>query len=666
MKKFSCFLIILFLWGLNLTKAECFDVNNLNNRVYDFKVSRIKSPKFETPKFDPLYVNLKKTSRKMRTLEAKSRQKIYKLKNTNLLINKQDYLKSCPIDGKTIMTSSENINIDVQKIPFGNEISLYRINDINPRKNDGNPGGRGYNELIIYTPEYGLKTNTNEYGKEAIIVDNKVVAMSAMDSIIPSNGFVISGHGKAKEWIEKNVILGARVDINRTTMTISSMITPDTYIFEAQQKIKEAQEINCYYRNRRYSMVQSDFYLDKANVFLDYAKCASKSLDIVMVKKYAHNSIVYSNRAIASSVPYSCNELKGVWLRPKDKSPEKIGQILDDLKKTGIDNVFLETYYHGLTIFPCDTMKSYGMTPQRPEFSGTDVLKIWLEQAHKRDMKVHVWFQTFYIGNDIVSPIPKQLKIKQQDWLNRQYWFADSEYVQPSKAEHLGYFLDPANPEVQNYLLAILKEIVEKYDVDGINIDYIRYPVCSPENSSEFLSTSWGYTKYAMDEFKKSYGISPLDINPKDPAWCKWEEYRMNKVTSFVERLKELKCSRPDMVISAVIFPDKEQSAIIKLQDWTKWAQRAYVDAFTPLFLSSNIEFTKKYLRDMNNIKNPQVKVYAGLFEPFTLVEPTVLPQEIKAVREENADGVVIFDYAHFTTPYRQILSIRAFNKNSK
>lgn len=664
MKKIFLFLIVLSAMFTNIARAEYFDINNLNNRIYDFKVPKIKTPKFESPKFDSKY--LQKTERKMRHLQARGRKKIQQLNDMNLLVNKQDYMKGCPMDGKMLMTSSENVNIDVQKIPFGNEVSVYRINDINPRKNEGNPGGRGINELIIYTPEYGLKTNTNEYGKEAIIIDNKVVSMSAMDSIIPLNGFVVSGHGKAKEWIEKNVILGARIDINRTTMTISSIITPDTYIFEAQEKIKEAQDINNYYKRQRYSMLQSDFYIGKAQTFLEYAKCASKSLDIVMVKKYAHNSIIYSNRAIACSVPYCSTELKGVWLRPKDKDPEKIGQILDHLKNIGIDNIFLETYYHGLTIFPCETMKSYGMTSQRPEFSGTDVLQIWIEQAHKRNMKVHAWFQTFYIGNDAVSTIPKLFKIKQQDWLNRQYWFADSEYVQPSKAEHLGYFLDPANPAVQDYLIGILKEIASKYDVDGINIDYIRYPVCSPDNSSEFLATSWGYTKYAMDEFKKSYGISPMDITPDKPAWCKWEEYRMNKVTSFVERLKELKSLRSNMIISAVIFPDKEQSALIKLQDWTKWAQRGYFDAFTPLFLSSNIEFTKKYLRDMNAIKSPQVKIYAGLFEPFTLVEPSVLTQEIKASREENADGVVIFDYAHFSRAYQQVLSIRAFDRNSK
>ncbi|MEI8377703.1 MAG: family 10 glycosylhydrolase [bacterium] len=675
MKKLLCLLVILFLSCTNIVAARSFQL------PYN-KTINIEKPKLEMPEMPNLTLpnaetlNISKPDFSLqqsdidsiKNLHQKTIKRLKSLNDKNLLImNKKKKNKpACPTNMQMLMSSPETINIDVQKIPFGNEVSFYKISDINPKKSDENPGGRGINELIVYTNDYGLKTGTNEYGKEAIIVNNQVVALSSMDSIIPLNGFVISGHGKAKQWMEKNVILGARVDINTATKTISSIITPETYVFEAEEKIREAQEINDYYKKMKCSMLQSDFYIDKANSSLNYAKCYSSQFDIVMAKKYAKNSMVYSDRAIACAVPYVQSEFKGIWIRPKDRNPEKIGLILDNLKRVGIDTVFVETYYHGMTIFPSETLKSYGLVQQRPEFMNTDVLQSWIDEAHKRNMKVHVWFQTFYIGNEAVSPMPKLLKLKHPEWLNRQYWFANSDEVQPSLAEHLGYFLDPANPEVQEYLMKILKEIVCKYDVDGVNIDYIRYPVCSSPNSSDFLSTSWGYTKYAIDEFQKTYGISPLEMGSSNPNWYKWECYRRDKVTCFVEKLGDLKKIRSNITISAVVFPDKNQSAVVKLQDWAKWGQRGYLDAFTPLFLSSNIDFTEKYLRDMMACKGANVKLYAGLFDPFTQTEPTNLPQEIKVLRELNADGIVIFDYAHFTKAYQQVLSIRAFNRNSK
>ena len=672
MKKILCLLVILFFSIVNIADSRCFRLPN-NKKI------NIERPKFDMPDLNlpsAEILNIPKSEfsisqsdiDSIKNLHQKTIKRLKNFNDKNLLItNKKKKPKSaCPTNMPMLMSSPETINIDVQRISLGNEVSFYQITDINPKKSNSDPGGRGINEFIVYTSDYGLKTNTNEYGKEAIVINNQVVALSSMDSIIPPNGFVISGHGKAKEWIEKNVILGSRIDINSATKTISSIITPETYVFEAEEKIREAQEINDYYEKMKCSMIQSDFYINKANSSLEYAKSYAQRFDIIMAKKYAKNSIVYANRAIACAVPYAQNEAKGIWLRPKDRNPEKIGLMLDNLKRVGIDTIFLETYYHGMTIFPSETLKSYGLISQRPEFADTDILKIWTEEAHKRNMKIHVWFQTFYLGNEAVSPIPNILKSKYPEWLNRQYWFATSEQVQPSKAEHLGYFLDPANPQVQDYLTKILKEIVCNYDVDGVNIDYIRYPVCSPQNSTEFLSTSWGYTKYAIDEFQKTYGISPLEIGTTNPNWYKWENYRRDKVTCFVEKLCDLKKIRPNLTISAVIFPDRNQSAILKLQDWAKWGQRGYLDAFTPLFLSSNIDFTEKYLRDMMACKGPNVKIYAGLFDPFTMTEPTNLVQEIKVLRELNTDGIIIFDYAHFTKAYQQVLAIRAFNRNSK
>ena len=65
------------------------------------------------------------------------------------------------------------------------------------------PGLRGANQLVIYSPSFGMRTNTNEFGTEAIVVGDTVVSLSGADSLIPANGFVISGHGSAKNGLTK-------------------------------------------------------------------------------------------------------------------------------------------------------------------------------------------------------------------------------------------------------------------------------------------------------------------------------------------------------------------------------------------------------------------------------------------------------------------------------
>lgn len=83
------------------------------------------------------------------------------------------------------------------------------------------PGTRGTNQLVIYTPFYGARTNTNEYGAEAIVVGNTVTELSGADSPIPPDGIVISGHGRAKNWINNSIKVGTKiyVDLDKNWFT---------------------------------------------------------------------------------------------------------------------------------------------------------------------------------------------------------------------------------------------------------------------------------------------------------------------------------------------------------------------------------------------------------------------------------------------------------------
>ena len=123
--------------------------------------------------------------------------------------------------------------------PQNNEIifnqSIYKIDVVDPKvstneKGINYPGLRGANQLVVYTPAFGFRTNTNEFGTEAIITGDTVTSLSGADSLIPANGIVISGHGKAKKWINENVMIGAKISIDLDKKIITSYITSDTFL----------------------------------------------------------------------------------------------------------------------------------------------------------------------------------------------------------------------------------------------------------------------------------------------------------------------------------------------------------------------------------------------------------------------------------------------------
>ncbi|NLF83371.1 MAG: hypothetical protein GX568_05240, partial [Candidatus Gastranaerophilales bacterium] len=115
-------------------------------------------------------------------------------------------------------------------------IDPYKAKSINPM-NMFYPGGRGNNQLIIYTPNSGQYTGTNEFGKEATVRGGIVVSFNGANSYIPPDGFVISGHGKAKTWISQNLIEGAEITIDADNKTITSVITPQSYLYRVSNKL---------------------------------------------------------------------------------------------------------------------------------------------------------------------------------------------------------------------------------------------------------------------------------------------------------------------------------------------------------------------------------------------------------------------------------------------
>ena len=130
-------------------------------------------------------------------------------------------------------------NIYEPYIPQENEVifnqSSFPIDVIDPQsstnaKGANYPGLRGANQLVVYTPAFGFRTNTNEFGTEAVITGDTVSALSGADSLIPANGIVISGHGKAKKWINENVMVGSKIYIDTENKLITSYITSDTFL----------------------------------------------------------------------------------------------------------------------------------------------------------------------------------------------------------------------------------------------------------------------------------------------------------------------------------------------------------------------------------------------------------------------------------------------------
>ena len=583
------------------------------------------------------------------TLIEKSEKKINALREEKKIKKFQenenffDFLKLDEPKEKIISQAERKIN------------AIYPSDKVSPTNTY--PGYRGPNQLVIYTKQFGKTTGTNEFGKEAVIIDDTVVRLTGANSTIPRDGFVVSGHGNAKKWINDNLKIGTKIEIK--DRTIKAYTTVDSYRFFAKSKINEVEDIlistKTDYTTRDDKFIY--YYLKKAK---QQYKKSQKSKNVEDAINCAQESIKNATLAYRYTLPYLENELKGVWIRPNQKTIEEVQKTLDLIKDTGINNVFLETYFHGYTIYPSHVMEEYGFTTQNPSFTNFDMLKVWTKEAHKRGIKVHTWFESFYIGNKHPSLNPKSILAVKPEWQNKTKQKAEFEGYVSHPQEHNGYFLDPANPEVTNFLLSLINEITTKYDVDGVNIDYIRYPNISKEN----YNNQWGYTQYARDEFKALYDFDPLDLQAKSANWEHWCNYRRDKISSYVYQVSQT-VKNKNIVLSAVIFPDYKVSLATKFQDWALWAKEGYINAVTPLILTSDDSLAKDMLEEIKKKTMPQAYVYPGLFAGFIESDPEDLLKQIHIIRKLGLSGIILFDWAHLNEKYLEAIKTSAFKAQS-
>jgi uncharacterized lipoprotein YddW (UPF0748 family) len=143
------------------------------------------------------------------------------------------------------------------------------------------------------------------------------------------------------------------------------------------------------------------------------------------------------------------------------KQQKQLTDMLDQLKAVGINTVLLQTRVRATTIYPSDIEPWDGCLSGKPGKSpGYDALQFAIDECHRRGMELHAWVVTIPVGKWNTYGCQQ---------LRRRYG------ALIRKIGDEGY-MNPESPTTASYIADICEEITKKYDVDGIHLDYIRYP----------------------------------------------------------------------------------------------------------------------------------------------------------------------------------------------
>ncbi|MBW4631081.1 MAG: family 10 glycosylhydrolase [Iphinoe sp. HA4291-MV1] len=274
-------------------------------------------------------------------------------------------------------------------------------------------------------------------------------------------------------------------------------------------------------------------------------------------------------------------EIRAIWLDRgtiiRARNEQGLALIFDRIAQAGINTIFFETVNAGYTIYPSK------ITPQQnPLVRGWDPLASAVKLAHERGIELHAWVWAFAAGNrrhnqllNINLNYPGPVLAAHPDWTGY-----DNRGQMILSGQNKPFF-DPANPQVRQYLLDLYEEIVSRYDVDGLQLDYIRYPFQDPA-----ANRTYGYGEAAREQFQQMTGTDPVKISPRErQLWQKWTEFRTQQIDSFVAQMSQrLRKKRPNLILSAAVFPLPEQERVQKLQQhWEVWARRGDIDLIVPM-----------------------------------------------------------------------------------
>ncbi|MFZ2322491.1 MAG: family 10 glycosylhydrolase [Ignavibacteriaceae bacterium] len=273
-----------------------------------------------------------------------------------------------------------------------------------------------------------------------------------------------------------------------------------------------------------------------------------------------------------------------------EQNKARIREILDNHKKANMTSVLFQVRQSGTAYYP-SSYEPWGYYAGYTN-PGFDPLQYAIEEAHKRGLELHAWFNTFSVSSTHSGTIADQ----HPDWICRdQDGTPMTAYMAAS----------PGLEAVRNYTLNVAMEIVRNYDIDGLHLDYIRWNEYSTDdmvNASTQLEQETkldgSFSENTMKKLTSTQSSSRFLYDVDHPysagvpaGFSTWEDWWRSSVTEFVKALHDsIQAVKPWVRLSPAALGKYKTGGTsgwngyyVVYQDAALWFNEGYVDQLTPM-----------------------------------------------------------------------------------
>lgn len=343
--------------------------------------------------------------------------------------------------------------------------------------------------------------------------------------------------------------------------------------------------------------------------------------------------------ATTATVDELSSDIKGVWVSyitldmqntdcTEDVFTEKIQSIINKTKENGFNTIIFQVRPFSDALYESQFYPwSHILTGEQGTAPKFDPLEIMCDLCHKNEVSIHAWINPYRVKT---SETPEKLSEYNPYYIDNSIGFEHDDNI----------YLDPSNEKAQKLIINGVKEIVENYDIDGIQFDDYFYP----EGADDFDNETY--------ELYKENQNKPLS---KD-------EWRKEYVNNLIEGVYKAIHNTKDEVIFG-ISPQgnlrNNEALFADVKTWCK--EKGYIDYICPqIYFSLDnpaLSFEDSLEEWLNLEMHKDLKLYIGLAgykggsdedEGTWLDNDDILKTQIQICEKKNLDGFMLYSYESF------------------
>lgn len=360
-------------------------------------------------------------------------------------------------------------------------------------------------------------------------------------------------------------------------------------------------------------------------------------------------------------------QTRALWVtRTTLTTPESIRQMVAAANAGGFNTLLVQVRGRGDAYYQATLEPRATELAAKPDF---DPLATVLEQAHAAGLKVHAWVAVNLVSSSVTLPpsrdhviyrapewlmVPRELAsaMKKIDLRSPAYLGQLARWTRAHNTQVEGLYTSPLHPAAQDHTAAVIGEIAAKYAVDGIHLDYVRFP-----------DADFDYSPSAIESFKQSI-LPNLDERDKKEAATRelldplaypnlfaaqWSDFRRSRLTSLVIKIRAaVKQARPEAILSAAVAPDAQIAFDQRLQDWRGWIDQSLLDVVVPMAYTTDAGTFQQQIGAARAYAGTR-PVWAGI-GAYQLSAAQTL-QHIAAANKLGVAGVILFSYESLVAP---------------